>query len=591
MKLRTRLLLLLGAAILCGVLLSTAIVYVVARQELETLAKRGLEDAARFFSHDSDAWAASFKADSRLWSVQPLVSQVADGRRDRTSSEALNRFFRQCVQGKDMYESVSLMSGDGEVLASSYSRPEEVGLLMVDSLPRDPSFAASRAGNQVVSPAYLGDSGQRVCVALYTPVPSRRQGSAVLRAALDLGRINERLMQPLPIGKAGRAYIFDPGLTVQQLKGQSPQGQLVSLPNMPHNIPALREMLTKDHGIAKYQARRGIRMAAYRRLHEAGLVLVVELPLREVLAPIKSIQQVTFLVAVIILALVWGAVYLIANPLAARIQECQDLARDIQDGHLDRRLAITTGDEIGLLTGGLNAMAETLQQNRDDLEKAEQDHRRMEEAERLLVESRLRTLRYQINPHFLFNVINSIDALAHEAPERVHTLVRELARYLRFSLQWREESVVPLQLELEAIESYLQVEKVRFEENLEVQVEASNEARTCAVPILLLQPLVQNAIKYGMETSVQPLRLKVSAVVANGELHLAVANSGRWVEPGTSSSRKQTRLGLENLRKRLELLYPERHTLDVGAVDNWVVGTIHLPAENADRRRKDLGMG
>jgi len=223
-KLRTRLLLLLGAAILCGVLFSTAIVYVVARQELETLAKRGLEDAARVFSHHSDAWAASFKSDSRLWSVIPSVREVADGRRDRKSLEALNRFFGQCIQGKDRYESVSLLSGEGEVLASSYSRPKEVELLRADSLARYPSFAAVLAGEQIVSPAYLGDSGQRVCVALYTPVPSERRGGPVLRAALDLGRINDRLMQPLPIGKAGRAYIIDPGLTLQQLHGQAPRG-------------------------------------------------------------------------------------------------------------------------------------------------------------------------------------------------------------------------------------------------------------------------------------------------------------------------------------------------------------------------------
>ncbi|NCO34848.1 MAG: HAMP domain-containing protein [Armatimonadetes bacterium] len=344
-------------------------------------------------------------------------------------------------------------------------------------------------------------------------------------------------------------------------------------------------MLTKDHGIVKYQARRGIRMAAYRRLHEAGLVLVVEMPLREVLAPITAIQRVTFLVAGILLVLVWCAVYLIANPLARRIEDCQNLTRNLEAGHFDRRLPVASRDEIGSLARGLNSLAETLEQNRHDLEQAEQDRRRMEEAERLLVESRLQTLRYQINPHFLFNVVNSIDALAHEAPERVHQLVRELARYLRFSLQWREESVVPLQLELEAIESYLQVEKVRFEDNLEVQVGASSEARTCDVPILLLQPLVENAIKYGMETSARPLRLKISAVVANDELHLEVANSGKWVEPGTGPSKKQTRLGLENLRKRLELLYPERHTFNVGEVDNWIVGRIHLPAENAEGRR------
>jgi len=592
-KLRTKLLLSLGAAILCGVLLSSVVVYAVARRQLETLAKGGLEDAVRIFSHHSDAWAANFKADSKLWSVQTSVSQVADGLRNRESLGALNQFCRLCIESKDMYESVSLLSAAGEVLASSYPRPEDVESLKAASLARDASFAVARAGKQIVSPAYLGDAGQRVCVALYTPVLSGMNVGAVLKAVIDLGIVNERLMLPLPIGKSGRSYIFDPELIMEQLKGQAPRGQLVNLPNMPRDIPAVGDMLTRDRGIAKYAGRQGDVIAAYGRLHEAGLMLVVEAPLQEILAPITQIQRVTFLVAGILLVLVWCAVYLIANPLARRVEACQGIARDLQGGRFDHRLSDTSDDEIGRLTRGLNALAETLEQNRRDLEKAAEDRRRMVEAERLLVESRLQTLRYQINPHFLFNVINSIDALAHEAPERVHHLVRQLARYLRFSLQWREESVVSLQLELEAIESYLQVEKVRFEENLEVRVEASSEARRCDVPILILQPLVENAIKYGMETSALPLRLKIAAVVENGELQLEVANSGKWVEPGTGPSRKQTRLGLENLRKRLELLYTERHTFDVGTVedpdcsgvDNWIVGTIHLPAEHAEKRR------
>jgi two-component system sensor histidine kinase YesM len=163
--------------------------------------------------------------------------------------------------------------------------------------------------------------------------------------------------------------------------------------------------------------------------------LVVEVPLREVLDSIKQIQRVTFLVAGILLVLVWCVVYLIANPLARRIEACQGLARNLQDGRYDQRLRVASQDEIGRLARGLNSLAETLEDNRRDLERAEKDRQRMEEAERLLIESRLQTLRYQINPHFLFNVINSIDALAHEAPERVHELVRQLARYLRFSLQ------------------------------------------------------------------------------------------------------------------------------------------------------------
>jgi LytS/YehU family sensor histidine kinase len=129
------------------------------------------------------------------------------------------------------------------------------------------------------------------------------------------------------------------------------------------------------------------------------------------------------------------------------------------------------------------------------------------------------------------------------------------------------------------------VETVRFKEDLDVGIEASAAARRCPVPILILQPLIDNAIKYGMETTAKPLRLRVRASVEGERLRLEVANTGRWVDLGTGHSRRQTRVGLENLRKRLELLYPGRHTFEMTATDDWVIGTIDLPAEYAEERR------
>jgi LytS/YehU family sensor histidine kinase len=190
---------------------------------------------------------------------------------------------------------------------------------------------------------------------------------------------------------------------------------------------------------------------------------------------------------------------------------------------------------------------------------------RTEKANLLAHAAQLRMLRYQLNPHFLFNALNSIRALVEEDKKKAREMITELSEFLRYSLISRDYSDVPLSQELDAIRHYFAIEKKRYEEKLEVRYDVDPAAEEYPVLSFLIHPLVENAIKYGMQTSPMPLQITIQARVIDEELELEVSNTGRWVEPAAEGDHKipGTRTGLENVRQRLENAFPGRHQFNV----------------------------
>lgn len=189
--------------------------------------------------------------------------------------------------------------------------------------------------------------------------------------------------------------------------------------------------------------------------------------------------------------------------------------------------------------------------------------------------SELRQLRAQVNPHFLFNALNSVLAEKDNA-SAVEQITQELAEYLRFSLR-PAGNFQALGDELDALEHYLRVEKARFEEKLEYVIDASPEARCVRVPVATVQPLLENAMKYGRQTSAVPLRVNLSAALEpeTGALKITVRNTGRWLEFDAERSHG---IGLSNLRRRLELLFGTDARLSHFTEDGWVWLEVLLPA-------------
>jgi len=208
----------------------------------------------------------------------------------------------------------------------------------------------------------------------------------------------------------------------------------------------------------------------------------------------------------------------------------------------------------------------------------ETQHERLRIAERqaALLATELQVLRAQVNPHFLFNALNSLLAESNH-PASVQRITLALATYLRFSLRHENDTDI-LSVELDALESYLSVEKMRFEENLDYSIESDDASRQASAPVALIQPLLENAIKYGQRSKIRPLKVRILTHVENQELVVQVINSGEWAQPGSVSS---TGVGLANLRRRLDLLYPDRASVTVSAADHEVCVSVKLSLEEA----------
>lgn len=186
----------------------------------------------------------------------------------------------------------------------------------------------------------------------------------------------------------------------------------------------------------------------------------------------------------------------------------------------------------------------------------------------------LKLLRAQVNPHFLFNALNSILAVCDE-PQKVTAITQALADYLRFSLRGGDGRQ-PLGEELDALESYLQVEKIRFTDRLEYTIQAESDVRRRLVPSALVQPLVENAIKFGQLTSPRPLRISVRVRLCGGNLEVIVENTGHWVSKKDPSS---TGIGLSSLRQRLDLLCGPLATVTVKTPPDCVSLQVVLPEQ------------
>lgn len=190
---------------------------------------------------------------------------------------------------------------------------------------------------------------------------------------------------------------------------------------------------------------------------------------------------------------------------------------------------------------------------------------RARKADSLAQNGQLQMLRYQLNPHFLFNAMNSIRALIDEDEIKAREMITELSEFLRYSLDSQDYSNVPLKHEIEAIQHYFAIQKKRYEDKLEVIYDIDPEAGEFPVLSFLIHPLVENAVKYGMHTSPMPLTVLLKAKIMDGALVIEIRNTGRWIEPAIQGERAYggTGTGLENVRRRLENAFPDRHAFEV----------------------------
>jgi two-component sensor histidine kinase len=176
-----------------------------------------------------------------------------------------------------------------------------------------------------------------------------------------------------------------------------------------------------------------------------------------------------------------------------------------------------------------------------------------------LAQSQLQTLRVQLQPHFLFNTLNAISALALADPTQARTMIARLSELLRLTLEERHALEVPLARELELLRCYLDIQQVRFQDRLSTQWEVDEETVQAAVPSMILQPLVENALRHGLLAKAAPGRLQILSRREGGQLYLQVDDDGLGLPAGGAAEG----LGLGNTRARLQLLFGAEASLEL----------------------------
>jgi len=200
-------------------------------------------------------------------------------------------------------------------------------------------------------------------------------------------------------------------------------------------------------------------------------------------------------------------------------------------------------------------------------------------------EAELRALKSQVNPHFLFNSLNSLRALIDEDAPRARESVTRLANMLRYSLQSGQQETVPLEEEIRIVEDYLALEQIRHESRLRVQWQIAEEVRGRAVPPMLLQTLVENAVKYGISTRREGGEVLIVANLESDHLHIGVTNPGEMTIPVSAAAARagsSTGVGLRNASERLRLVFGNQARLALASEPvGCVTAHVRIPLKPA----------
>ena len=265
--------------------------------------------------------------------------------------------------------------------------------------------------------------------------------------------------------------------------------------------------------------------------------------------------------AAVVVALLW---IVLAKVLA--------LGASRRFAHLDERFS----SQLPLLFGIgvlLYLLAVALHYVLLSLESSKEAETREQEARTMAKEAELKALKMQINPHFLFNSLNSISALATVDGVRAREMCIKLSDFLRSTLSLGERQSISLRDELGLAKAYLDVEQVRFGARLKVELETDAGCDHCVVPPLFLQPLVENAVKHGIAGLVDGGTIRLEARCRDGRLHVTVDNQ---FDPEAPAAKRHG-LGLQNVRNRLRALYENEARVDTTASEHRFVVEVDLP--------------
>jgi len=243
---------------------------------------------------------------------------------------------------------------------------------------------------------------------------------------------------------------------------------------------------------------------------------------------------------------------------------------------------------------GLFAVVESIQKDlrqinkRKDLEKEllEKDIMIHEQRQALIMvqvqSEKLKALRFQLKPHFLYNILNSLHYLIKQSPEKAREMTMHLAKYFQHILSEELPETVPLKNEIDLIEEYIALQKIRYENKLESTISCPENFCNYQIPGLIIFPLVENAIKYGYGTHEGVCRINLEVIEVNMNIKIIVENDGEWIDIDEMKKKQgfsqyDGGIGLENIRRRLKHHYKKDWSLSHKEEDGKVIATLIIP--------------
>jgi LytS/YehU family sensor histidine kinase len=226
---------------------------------------------------------------------------------------------------------------------------------------------------------------------------------------------------------------------------------------------------------------------------------------------------------------------------------------------------------VGFLLIGCMAMMSLLWYT---LEEQKETENRKTMAEKLVRDAELYRLRQQLQPHFLFNSLNSISALTGSQPEQARHMIQQLSDFLRGTLKKDEQQWGSLEEELQYLRLYLEIEKVRFGHRLQTVVECDQVTKQLQLPSLLIQPVVENAIKFGLYDTLEDVTITITTKKENNDLVIAIQNP---FDAETASSLYGTGFGLASIQRRLFLLFARHDLLKTETKHHFFITTLIIP--------------
>jgi len=336
MTFRSKLLVVVGLIILASVLLSSAITYMCAERQLESMAKKEMEIKVALIAKQSEIALDTFKADIELLAELSLVRRIASSPGNSAIVDEGNRYFQKIVKKAGVYQSINLLDRKARCIASNF--PNRINLpILQQAVYGRADFHSALIGRSFVSQIFLSQGTGRPIIVISVPVRDNGGVVAILRAILDLDYFNDYFLRPQEYVHGGKAYFFDPQLDATLPEGWKATNVMTAKPYIQPEVPDFSELLTEKKGCVRYASNGTERLVAFFRSSDPEFLFVVERPVQDVLAPIQTMRKVTMITLIALLSIVSVSVFFVVDPFLRKLEQCMTLVRDIEAGHLDKK--------------------------------------------------------------------------------------------------------------------------------------------------------------------------------------------------------------------------------------------------------------